>query len=391
MAFNDREASEINEEILSRQKYLDNVTDKYNKIVYENNKMRHYNFRNTAYIYKLYKILEVGSIEDIIYNFKIIKNKNQGLKSIFQNLNTEINSLKIEENDQIQILSEIISNIKIKHNEYENNNEVKDIVINSIAAQDIEVNMITLKESFRQSELQFNQKEENIKKIINFLSIYDFKLQNLMGIINIFEVMKNSQALPQSYSGSVGSFQNNLSQLIKSSNEVPKLNKDPNSSTNKILKIHLKIKKIQDWQDIDNVKTIAQFILNFQWKVDFLSYMLYIQYLQTNLEKSNASNTNMIGSLFQSTRSVPNSNNNLSHTNHSNTSNNINTVITNNYYPNPNYKNFQLYELLDPKLKIEYEKFLLKFNDDLNFNKSEIRKKEDFVKQRVRSSMEKLK
>ena len=69
---------------------------------------------------------------------------------------------------------------------------------------------------------------------------------------------------------------------------------------------------------------------------------------------------------------------------------NLQSNLNSDLYPDTRYKNFQMFELLNPKLKNEFEKFLDKFVEDLNFNKRLILKKEEGVNQKINKDLEKL-
>lgn len=140
---------------------------------------------------KIYDFCNTKNVEDIIYHYKILKNKNQGLKSIFQNLNKEINELKIEESAYIKEIREIHKLIRIN----EEKSKEEGVNVNSLLSEDFANEIIKLKENNAEADRIYGQIEEKLRKLMNFFSNYDLKLQNLMNILNIFDIMKCSKSL----------------------------------------------------------------------------------------------------------------------------------------------------------------------------------------------------
>ena len=276
-------------------------------------------------------------------------------------------------------LEEILKSIKINKNKSESEGGTN---VNTIVSQKIEVSIIKAKEAYLHSEQIYTQKEENLQRIINFLSVYDFKLQNLMSIINLFDVMTTSKKKTLKLSNDSSSNSKDSSRQ-NSSQTLPKLNFSINPN---LIKIHLKIKKIQEWSDISNIKAIIQFIINFQWKVNYLAHQLFINYLQTNLDKQSiSSNLSMASSLYGKIgRRDSNINPSLQvYPRHS-------SDFVPNIVPDAFFKNFQLFQIFDNKFRTDYEKYIIKFKDDLDIQKSALLQKEAGIKQKISKDLEKI-
>jgi len=268
-------------------------------------------------------------------------------------------------------LDEILKSIKINKNKSECEGGTN---VNTIVSQEIEISIIRAKEAYLHSEQIYTQKEENLQRIINFLSVYDFKLQNLMSIINLFDVMTTSKKKTLKLSNDSSSNSKDSSRQ-NSSQTLPKLNFSINPN---LIKILLKIKKIQEWSDLSNIKAIIQFIINFQWKVNYLAHQLCINYLQTNLDKQiPSSNLSMVpsrrrNSILLSSQQVHPSN------------------LVSNIWANTSFRNFQLFQIFDNKFRTDYEKYIIKFKDDLNIQKSALLQKEAGLKQKISKDLEKI-
>jgi len=327
------------------------------------------NLHEKVYLYKLYNRFNVESIEDVIHNFKMEKNKNEGLRSIFQNLNKEMRDLIGEENAYQRELDEINSLIKINVESYVHLDEK----VNSIVAQNIHNEITELKESNIQIEKLFNQKDENLRKIIGSISNYDIKLQNLMNIINIFEIInaKSFSSLNSNRNNDKNdkfghiqhTLQNSLliqqSNIIKksSTHHTPVIKFKQNNSTSNLVKLHIKIKNIKDWLDTGNFKILVQFIMKFQWKLYYLSNVVFTNFLLELTQDRTPSH--------ESTNSPVN----------------VNRVVK--HVP------MEIHKIFSSKLKPKYEEYLLNLINDLRYNKS-VLKKDTGVQNRIKNEIEKI-
>ena len=281
----------------------------------------------------MYEKFNVDSIENFIANFKIVKTLNDGLLSIFHNTNKELVEITSTQNSCERELKALLVQVEMKKSEKFSPDKKT-----SIISQDLENKIRELKDNISKTEDQYNKKEENLSKIVNFLLSFDIKMQYLMNIINVFEVKNASSLLVSPIKNHVGEKRssNSLKSVInacKINSKTQVLKQKQNTSTNQLI-VHIKLKSLKNWNDQANIKAILQFILNFQWKVNYLANMIFYNFLQKKYGEKK---------------------------------------LTQDF---KNKISFTIEELLDPKLQSEYDDHLQKFYKEMFKNKRELKEKE---------------